>query len=183
MNQTSTIVPLPSGHPRADSAELGTVLGSLSGALKRQGRGACAELRRLTRRDLPGAFWKLYLSSIPPAWREREGRPDYRRDLAWASLIRCLAYAPPGTEEFGEALARTDYSEARFVRLLRAQGDDLARELRVVAQWLALKGARANWKPPAELLLGRPRLGLPVNPDAAAHRMARGYFRVQSRPS
>ena len=85
---------------------------------------------------------------------------------------------------FGEALAETGYSEPRFVRLLRAEGHDLAREARVAAAWLAARAdVKANWEQPARLLLGRPWLGLNTRDKAASHGLARSYFRVADRRS
>ena len=167
--------------------ELGRTLGQLAARLvpDRIGPGALAEIRRMTTSSPPPAFWRLYLSVVPSSLRESKTAPDDRRDLAWARLIRAMAESPraaPGpTPGFGAALARTGYSEARFVRLLRAEGDDLGRELRVAARWLAGKGARADWWLPAQLLFGRPPTGLPVNAERAERRLASDYFREQAR--
>ena len=173
-----------------DTARLGAVVAALSRSLdaRKIGAGALAELRRITDDDLPPAFWKRYLTDVPPEWREPRGRPDQCVDRAWGRLIRAMVEMAPRPHSFersfGEALAETGYSEPRFVRLLRAEGHDLAREARVAAAWLAAHAdVKANWEQPARLLLGRPWLGLNTRDKAASHGLARGYFRVADRRS
>ena len=77
-------------------------------------------------------------------------------------------------------LSRAGYSESRFVRLLRAEDADLAREFRVAAAWLGAKGVKANLTPVAELLLGRPYVGLAVKADYAARTLAHDFFRAEA---
>lgn len=168
---------------------VGVVVASLSSQLnaERIGMGALAELRRITKNDLPPAFWNLYLKHVPIERREPGGRAHAGTDRAWAALIRAMVeMAPtPHTFEgsFGEALANAKYSELRFIRVLRSKDDDLARELRTAGLWLARAGIKtANWEEPAHLLLGsQPLCGSDVRrPAATRHRMARDYFRTAS---
>ena len=172
-----------------EPVRLGAVVAALSRSLDggKIGAGALAELRRITEDDLPPAFWKRYLTDVAPEWREPEGRPDRRVDWAWGRLIRAMVEMAPQphsfNRSFGEALAETEYSEPRFVRLLRAEGHDLAREARVAAAWLARADIKANWEQLAHLLLGRPWLGLKTHHKAASHGLARDYFRVAGRRS
>lgn len=168
--------------------ELGRTLGRLGARLVpgKIDTGTLAELRRMTAASPSPAFWRFYLHIVPLSLREStKGGPDDRRDLAWARLIQAMAESggasSGSTPSLGTALARTGYSEARFVRLLRAEGNDLARELRVAARWLATKGSGADWWLPAQLLLGRPATGLPVDAEVAARRLASDYFREQAR--
>lgn len=167
--------------------ELGRTLGHLAAQLapERIGSGALAEIRRMTTSSPPPAFWRLYLSVVPSGLRHTEMSRDDRRDLAWARLIRAMAESVGPSlrpaPSLGTALMRTGYSEPRFVRLLRAGGDDLGRELRVAARWLATKGATPDWWLPAQLLFGRPPTGLPVNAERAERRLASDYFREQAR--
>lgn len=169
-----------------EPVRLGQLLGRLSHQLNadRIGAGSLAELRRMTRSDRPPAFWKLYLQIVPEAWRAPRGRPDSRVDDAWAAIIRGMAEMAPDALDFGRPfgteLSRAGYSEDRFVRLLRAQHPDLAREFRVAAGWLRSKGAKANLTPVAELLLGRPYVGLDVRPDYAARTLAHDFFRAET---
>ena len=173
-----------------ESSRLGSVVAALSRRLHAQviGAGALAELRRITGDDLPPAFWKRYLTDVPAEWREPKGHVDPRVDQAWAGLLRAMVEMAPNPHSFerpfGESLADTDYSEHRFVRLLRAEGNDLAREIRVAGAWLAHAGvSSANWEQPAHLLLGRPWLGLRVRHTITSRQMARDYFRVAARQS
>ena len=171
--------------PRADESAEAQSLGQVIAALSRQlnaeriGTGSLAELRRITDDNLPPAFWKQYLTNVPPEWRELDGHVNARVDRAWAAIVRAMAEMAPNPHSFdrpfGEALAATKYSELRFVRLLRAEGEDLARELRVAGAWLARAGVKANWEQPAHLMLRH--LGLKIHHRIASHRMARDYFR------
>ena len=173
-----------------ESSRLGSVVAALSRRLHAQviGAGALAELRRITGDDLPPAFWKRYLMDVPAEWREPKGQVDPRVDQAWAGLLRAMVEMAPNPHSFerpfGELLADTGYSEHRFVRLLRAEGNDLAREVRVAGAWLAHAGAPvANWEQPAHLLLGRPWVGLRVRHTITSRQMARDYFRATAKQS
>ena len=178
-----------SGAPQRGSSEHEEV--SLARVLARIGRsltptgigtGPLAEIRRMTPGSPPPAFWRLYLEVVPTALREPAGSFSVRADRAWARLIRAMAEAAPTQPgrkpSFGAALATSGYSESRFIRLLRAEGDDLGREARVAARWLAVKGADADWWLVAQLLLDG------TTPDAhrerAVHRLASDFFRAQA---
>ena len=184
MNSEAVISRRPPPDEPSESRSLGQMVATLSSHLnaERIGAGALAELRRMTGDVLPPAFWKLYLcDDVPAEWREPRGRIDARVDRAWAGLIRAMAEMAPSPhsfdQPFGEALAETGYSEDRFVRLLRAEGEDLARELRIAGAWLARAGIKkADWEQPAHLLLKG--FGLNVKHQTASHRMARDYFRA-----
>ena len=185
---TETVVGLrPPADEPAKPCSLGQVIATLSRQLnaERIGTGALAELRRMTGDNLPPAFWNRYVQDVPLEWREPRGRVDPRVDLAWAGLVRAMVEMAPRPhsfdQPFGEALADTRYSEDRFVRLLRAEGDELARELRVAGAWLARAGVKANWEQPAHLLLGG--LGLNVKNQISSHQMARDYFRAAAQRS
>ena len=167
---------------------LSKVIASLSWQLNadRIGSGAVAELRRIGDYDLPPAFWILYLTVVPPEWRKRSGVADARHDRAWAGLIRAMVEMGSSSHSFdlhfGKALAETGYSEARFVRLLRAEGQSLTRELRVVGAWLGRAGVRkANWSQPASLFSWGP--GMRSSRRAARHRLARDYFSAAAKQS
>ena len=183
-----------SGAPSSSEAPefIGRVVATISSALdaERIGTGRLAELRRMEWRKFPPSFWNFYLKIVPVEWRQPEGRDDDRVDLAWASLIRAMAEAAPDPHRydkgkaFGAVLAETGYAESRFVRFLRAEDRDLAREARTAAAWLASAGQKANWREPAELILRRiGRIRHLPHPDTVTHRLARGYFRVQTASS
>jgi len=171
---------------KGEPVRLGQLLGRLSHQLHagRIGAGSLAELRRMTRSDRPPDFWRLYLQIVPEAWREPGGRQDARVDDAWAAVIQGMAEMAPDAlafgRPFGTELSRAGYSESRFVRLLRAENADLAREFRVAAGWLGSKGVKANLTPVAELLLGRPYVGLNVGPEYVARTLAHDFFRAEA---
>lgn len=178
--------PRPAAKEPAFSAVLGRVSVSLDA--ERIGAGPLAELRRMGWREFPPEFWRFYLKYVPPAWRGPKGCGDDKVDLAWASLLRAMAEGAPNPHcadsGFGAALAETGYAEQRFVRFLRASGEDLAREARAAAAWLARAGRGANWREPAELLLARIGGVRHVRPPrTVTHRLARGYFRAQAAAS
>ena len=184
MNTKVVADSLASNEP-AEPPNLGQVIARLSQRLdaNRIGTGDLAALRHMTRTDLPPAFWKIYLTHVPEIWRQPEGRIDAGIDRAWAALVRAMVEMAPNPhafrQPFGAALGESKYSEDRFVRLLRAEGENLARELRVAATWLVRAGIRAtNWEQPAHLLLGNARRGWKVWPDGMRHKMAHHYFRA-----
>lgn len=167
----------------SDSTTLAKVIARLSSRLDpdRIGSGAYAELRRIAGDALPPQFWYVYLAEVPRDWREPDGKIDARHDWAWAGLMRAMVGMGPQSHgfglDFGKALADTGYSEARFVRLLRAGNENLARELRVAGQWLARAGVRrVNWVQPAGLFRWGP--GRSAHTSGTRHRIARDYFRA-----
>ena len=180
----------PSSDETAESRNLGQVVAAISRRLSADliGAGDMAALRHMTADGFPPAFWKLYLTDVPLTWREPGGRVDERLDGAWAALVRAMVEMAPNPhtfdQPFGAALAHAGYSEDRFVRLLRAAGDDLTRELRVAGARLARAGAGAtNWEQPAHLVLGDTGCKLNVWPPRIRHQMARDYFRAVAKQS
>ena len=188
MSQTDVLDPKITPPQIAEAADaemsLGKVIGAISAHLDpdRTGTGQVAGLRRMGWNEFPSAFWHFYFDNIPSEWRESDGRPFHKLDLAWATIFRAMAEVGSNSHSygsgFGAALAETSYSEDRFVRLLRAVDEDLARELRTAATWLARAGRSANWQEPSELVLGRiGGVGRVRRPSIIAHRLARDYFR------
>ena len=186
---------VPAGEPilapQADSRRLGQVIASISHLLsaERIGTGALAELRRITGEGLPPAFWRLYLADnvVPPYWRDRLGTSQIRVDRAWASLIRAMVEMAPIPHSFkrpfGTALAESGYSVDRFVRLVRAKEEQLAREVRIAGPWLARQGVgQVNWETPARLLLADAGIRR-VRREWAVHQLQRHFFRVQATQS
>lgn len=175
---------------------LGSVIGAISPQLDREriGTGMLAELRRMAWGEFPPSYWHFALRNIPEQWRVTQGEDrQLKLDQAWAAILRAMAEGAPNPNAFGtpfgKALAETGYAEPRFVRLLRADGDDLAREVRLAAVWLARAGAKASWVEPAELILARighlRKAGETwvAAPDATVHKLARDYFRAQAAQS
>lgn len=187
---TETVVGGPSSDETDEFRSVGAVVAKLSHRLSTDviGAGDLAALRHMTTDGLPPAFWKLYLANVPVNWREPAGRVHVPLDGAWAALVRAMVEMAPNPhtfdQPFGTALGHTDYAEDRFVRLVRATGDELARELRVASAWLARKGARAaNWEQPAHLALGGAGCKLNIWPSRIRHQMARDYFRAAAKQS
>ena len=178
-------VPEENSEPR----RLGQVIATLSHRFDAQriGSGDLAALRRITRDDLPPAFWRLYLDDniIPESWRVRKNKSD-SLILAWAAIIRAMVEMVPNPHSFdnsfGGALASSGYSEDRIVRLLRSRGDNLAREIRIAGAWLAVKGVgKVNWLQPAELILCDS--GIQTHRSRIVRRLASDYFRAQAKQS
>lgn len=175
---------LAKGESLESAQRLGSVLADVANRLRpeRIGAGSLAEIRRMVPGEFPPAFWRFYFAEIPGPWREPHGAPNEGIDRAWSVLLRSMAEMAPRILDFdvpfGAALANTDYSEARFVRFIRADAEALPRALWEAAHWLAQKGRAVNWQPVAEAVLGG--LALPVSPEKARRRMARDYFRAQA---
>ncbi len=190
MTESVQSVSILSEAPVAE-ATLGHVLAGLSKRMSasRIGTGMLAELRRIADDQLPPAFWRLYLndSVIPQSWRAPNGYPSSDVDMAWATVIRAMVEMTPNPHSFevrfGKALGESGYSEARFVRLVRAEGSSLRRELRVAAAWLAGKGVlRADWRYPASLVLGSTRLP-GVYRKSSIHQLSRDFFSAEAQRS
>lgn len=156
---------------RSDSRETrnapGFELGSAVGKIARQmhpdnvgkqpnalSRGDLAELRRAgPGAGLTSTFWRVLADVGQIDEPRRLGSPD--REHRWAVLLSGMAYCA-GLHDYGTslgmALARAGWSELRFVRLMRAEGETLEKEIRRVAQYLASKSQEANWAEVASLL-------------------------------
>ena len=149
--------------------------------------GDRAMLRRFDGRDPPLAFWRLiYDEELPPLIEDLAGhgsRPAV--ELAFATLLQAMAHLGPlaiagERDELGAVLARTGYSEARFVRLLRAEGADLARELVTAARWCGREGQGIAWPGTARLVLAA-FVDRPFDRTAQGHRQARAYYATQAK--
>lgn len=136
--------------------------------------GDLAELRRIDPEEpYTPALWKLLLSRVPE--QHRRGNESERR---WAILLMAMAHCAglhdPKTA-FGAALAEAGWSELRFVRLLRARGDNLDKELRRLAQYLASKKQHANWADAAWLLFVQDG----DHAEETRQRIAKSYYTYQ----
>lgn len=109
------------------------------------------------------------------------------QEKAWATVVAGMATMAPGAHARGAApgavLAATGYAEPRFVRLLRAEGDTLAAEVRTVCLWFRNKGRAIDWLEFGRFVLARSGARFPerLDPDDAAHHIARRYFRELTR--
>ena len=55
----------------------------------------------------------------------------------------------------GRALVQAGWSELRFVRLMQVRGDDLVKDVRRLASFLASKSQTADWSDIAQLLFNQ----------------------------
>ncbi len=153
-------------------------------APQRLGTGPIAELRRMepTAGVLPPVFWTVLMKHVPEYLCQ--GRDAER---AWAAIIQGIALMAPRAHEKeaspGRVLADTGYSEPRFVRLLRAEGDGLSVETRTVCRWLATKAQPIDWAAFARFLLSRlhPRFNSDDYSKDQTDRMARAFFTVRAK--
>jgi CRISPR system Cascade subunit CasB len=134
--------------------------------------GDLAELRRI-KPDEPytPALWRILLNYVP-----NDDQLSAERERRWAILLMamatCAGLHDPSTD-FGAALADAGWSELRFVRLLEARGDNLDKQLRRVAQYLASKDQQANWADAAWLLFVQQG----DHASTTRQRIARSYYR------
>lgn len=140
----------------------------------RLGTGPLAQLRRMDPLGTPPpVFWGLLFQEMGT------GILPARVERAWAVIIQAMAMMAPDGHRAklppGRVLAENGYPEGRFVRLLRAEGDGLAAELRTLARWSSSKALSFDWADLAELILAR----YGHDPDRAerqALHVARPYF-------
>jgi len=153
MNEVAnTPAPTPPGWAEAVRAVVGAIR---NGAL---GPGEVAALRR-ERPDTPQspAFWRALATYIEPRWGvPRDPTRRQRAEFRWAVVLSNVARLPAAGDHPAKALADADYSEIRFLRLLRASGPELARQVRAAVTFLAAKGFGIDWVPMAALVLADP---------------------------
>lgn len=137
--------------------EYGTIVGKIATMLKKDGTlstGEKADLRRISP-DQPftPALWRVLLMmdlDESPAWIRRE-----QRERRWATLLMGMAHCA-GLHEYnvslGKALAEAEWTELRFVQLMRAKDETLETHLRRISQFLSSKNQEANWTDVARLL-------------------------------
>jgi CRISPR system Cascade subunit CasB len=139
--------------------------------------GDVAALRRMNPRHPPAAFFKIEGILLDA---QLPGNAVMREELEtrWAAIIAGLAYLGslyrPG-QRLGTVLAYAQFSELRFARLLRADGDRLVDELPAVARFLAAKAAPVDWVGAAHLILSADG----ENEEAVRRHIARDYYRAR----
>jgi hypothetical protein len=147
------------------------------------GTGDEAELRRFTGERLPLAFWRLaFRKDVEPLIDDLAGGGSRNPiELAFATLMKAMALMgplarAPERQELGAAVALDGYSEARFVRLLRARGPALVREIETAVRWCQAKGRGIAWAGTARLLLAAFAPGRPFDPEQQSRHQARAYY-------
>lgn len=174
--------------------ELNRLLGQLAyaiGAEREEGgldAGEKAELRRFHGGPLPLAFWRIAARPEVAALLDGLARGREREDVeqALATILQAMAVMGPlanrdGRQDLGAALAASGYGEARFVRLLRARGRDLVREIATAARWCATKGQPIAWSSLARLVLAASLPNGPFDAERESRHQARRYFAVAGR--
>lgn len=116
--------------------------------------GELAELRRISADDpYAPVLWRLLLDlglDASPAWINQD-----LWERRWATIMMGMAIASDlhdYSTPLGRALAESGWSQIRFVRLLRADGETLEKAVRQVATYLSSKSQKANWTDVAKLL-------------------------------
>lgn len=177
MKQTTPTTDCPS----PPTPSLGSLVWHLAGLIsKKLPPGDVAALRRLRPED-PGCppFWKLMATEINANAFGDAGRADDEEDRRWAAVLSALATLDglvQTSPDFGTALARADYSELRFERLLRAGDAQLLDELLNAVRFLAAKAEPLNPVDIARLALTRD----PEKGESLRRKLARQYYRIVS---
>jgi CRISPR type I-E-associated protein CasB/Cse2 len=159
----------------ASSPGLASRISRLAQRLAHLGTGPLAELRRLRAdaedRWRSSAFYQLYVSLIESGVA---GDPE-ERERRWAIIIAGMArLTHQSGRNAGATLAEHGFAERRLVRLLDADEDHLASELRAVVSYLSSKGASVNWTNLADLVIS---VGTDRQ-DAVRRTIAAAYYRT-----
>jgi len=131
--------------------------------------GDSAELRRGWDQPRGAAFWRIAVRVL----ERHDLLRDVESEIEWTAILAGLAetaslHAP--SQRFGRALAAAGVTEARLLRLLRAEDETLRKTLRAVVRQLASAGQRFDWGEPARLLLVRDK-------DPIRSQIAKSYYR------
>lgn len=152
-----------------------SVVGKIAYAMEHHlSTGDLAQLRRISPENpYTPALWKVLLTYVPESWTK--GTKQDEKELRWSSLLMGMAMTAglhdPNTP-LGRALVQAGWSELRFVRLMQARGDSLAKEVRRLATFLASKSQPADWSDIAQLLLNQEGEWA----DRHRRRIARNYY-------
>lgn len=132
-------------------ADLARVVNALAHRVKHMDSGSLAELRRLIRNEGEGrwrsaTFYRLHAELISEGGNET-------REQRWALLLAGMAALPHQPGQFlGAVLAQAGFAERRFVRLLDADAEHIASELRGMVSFLASRGLAIDWADAARLV-------------------------------
>ena len=161
------------GTVLGDGKSISSVVGTIANAIANHlGTGDVADLRRL-RPDNPAspAFWKV----MAEYWDMPAGDDEAQRRACLVSGLARTAGFHDYSTGLGTALATADYSELRFIRLLRASGKTLFKEIELAAEFLNSKAQQANWVDIAGLLFTRDD----AKSESLRRRIARDYYTQQ----
>jgi CRISPR type I-E-associated protein CasB/Cse2 len=173
--------PTADQEPASPAHSLGKTINRIAAALQREvPPGDVAALRRLVPDDPSSpAFWRMVVNYLGPTGAIPDGGPARDEvERQWAAILGGMAVMQglhqPG-RRLGKALAASDLSELRFVRLLRAQDRQLLREVRTTARFLASKAEAVDWSDLARLVLTRD----PDKAERVRRSFARDYYSAQ----
>ena len=142
----------------ASETNIHSVIGKIAYAMEHYlANGDLAQLRRaLPKEPYTPALWKVLLTYVPESWTR--GSQQDEKERQWGALLQGMAMTTglhdPHTP-LGQALVHAGWSELRFVRLMQARGDDLIKEVRRSASFLASKSQTADWSDMAQLLFNQ----------------------------
>lgn len=151
-------------------------------------RGDVAALRREDGARSP-AFYKLAVLALPEVLdspRRDADRDELER--RWARVVHLLASSAGlharGGSSLGAAIAATGVAEARFLRLLRAEGGGVDVAARTVLSALVQKATPFDPLDLAALVLSAPHATARLHfedAEAVRRRVARDYYRAQAK--
>lgn len=139
--------------------------------------------RAALRRDAQGpVFWRIAVRYLEPAGLLGAESAPWRaeNERRWAAILATLASSAEmdaADRPLGATLADVGVSEARVLRLVKAQGDRLVPVVRAVAHQLVAGGHRTDWADFADLILSD---GTPWH-DAVRRRLSLDYYRALDR--
>jgi len=142
--------------------------------------GEVASLRRLKPDDIDSpAFWRIAAVELEQAL-DASGPIRDQQELRWAAIIQALAmldgFHAPG-RKLGRALAESDLSDQRFLKLLRAHDRGLLDSVRTVTHYLSTRAVPVDCYEIALLILSDGR----SDEDSVRRSIARDYYSAQSR--
>lgn len=147
--------PLESEAPVTLPEVIGKIAASMQG--DRMSTGDLAALRRVDpQKPYSPALWKvLGRASVQNSFYAPPRHNPDEREMQWAALLMGMAITSglhnPAIP-FGKAMADAGWSDLRFERLMRQQGEDLFNAVRQLASYLSSKSAAGNWTQMAQLL-------------------------------
>ena len=112
--------------------------------------GDVAKLRRLEpSTPLTSSFWWIMSGYVEPAGVLPESETYLEKhENMWATVLSGMAIMQgnhASGRRLGQALAQAGYSELRFVRLMRADSDQLQDLVRTTARYLGSKAEKVDW--------------------------------------
>lgn len=146
----------------------------------RLGPGEVAALRRMRPLDVDAApFWRIVASRLEPLnLLPGEAAARTEAERRWAVILSAMARLAglhvPGAR-LGRVLAELDFSELRFLRLIRSHDVGLADIVRVTAHTLASRAKDVDCADLAQLVLSDGR----GDEDRVRRNLARDYYQLE----